>query len=392
MKMNIISKMVRKKTNSYLKCSFALFIFMMILMSTVFISIINQYYQLKSDFIDNNNMHIIEVNSFINKSTPNKIESLRFEDKKSISEKIKDKYPNSNFNIYTESSIAMGISDKKDNTFFIYSMDDKLAQSFGLDLKNKNGYLTNEINEMKSTLNIPIIDNSNEGYVANDYYEYTLNIKPLPKLNSPFIDTTLEKLYVSENTYNFILNKIFEKNSNNNDVQSLDKIYIYVDDLSKIKQIGTFINESGYNCNYAFNAFDDMSSSLKNTTLIGMILIVFIVFISGINIVVSFNLYFKNLQKDIGILKHYGYSSQLIYNIYKKTFESPFIISLIVILAYSFIISIILMKAAFIKTFIITSIVIITMMYFIYFLISIYLKKICNKDILFLIKHSKQFE
>ncbi|MGL5714219.1 MAG: hypothetical protein ACRCXT_11900 [Paraclostridium sp.] len=392
MRINVISKMVRKKTSSYLKGSFFLFIFMMILMSTVFISVINQYSQLKNDFIDNNNMHIIEVNSFINKSMPNKIESLKYEDKKNIYKKIKDKYPNSSFNIYTESSIAMGISDKENNTFFIYSMDNTLAKSFGLDLTNNNGYLTTELSEKKSTLSIPIIDNSSDGYVANDYYEYVLNIKPLPQLNSPFIDTSLEKLYVSEETYEFIIGKIFEKNLNDETIKSLDKILIYIDDLSNVKQIGELLNDDGYNCNYTFSAFNDMSSSLKNTTLIGMILIIFIVLISCINIVVSFNLYFKNLQKDIGILKHYGYDSQLIFKIYKRTFEIPFIISLILILIYSFIISVVLMKSEFIKVFCIASVVIMIMMYIIYFLISLHLKKICNKELLFLVKYSKQFE
>ena len=56
-----ISKIIAKKTSLYLKISMSLFVLSLVLLTTAVIFVQQQYMQLRKDFVDNSNTHIISV-------------------------------------------------------------------------------------------------------------------------------------------------------------------------------------------------------------------------------------------------------------------------------------------------------------------------------------------
>ena len=56
-----ISRIIAKKTSLYLKISMSLFVLSLILLTTAVTFVQQQYIQLKKDFVDNANTHIISI-------------------------------------------------------------------------------------------------------------------------------------------------------------------------------------------------------------------------------------------------------------------------------------------------------------------------------------------
>lgn len=61
-----ISRIIAKKTSLYLKISMSLFVLSLILLTTAVTFVQQQYIQLKKDFVDNANTHIISITSITN--------------------------------------------------------------------------------------------------------------------------------------------------------------------------------------------------------------------------------------------------------------------------------------------------------------------------------------
>lgn len=60
-----ISRIIAKKTSLYLKISMSLFVLSLILLTTAVTFVQQQYIQLKKDFVDNANTHIISITSVL---------------------------------------------------------------------------------------------------------------------------------------------------------------------------------------------------------------------------------------------------------------------------------------------------------------------------------------
>ncbi len=56
-----ITRIIAKKTSLYFKFSMILFVVSLILLSTAFLFVLQQYIQLNNDFVDNANTHIIKI-------------------------------------------------------------------------------------------------------------------------------------------------------------------------------------------------------------------------------------------------------------------------------------------------------------------------------------------
>jgi hypothetical protein len=194
--------------------------------------------------------------------------------------------------------------------------------------------------------------------------------------------------------YNEFVKQYLEKSDMG--IGMIDKIIVYVDDIADVKSIAKVIADIGYNPSYALNAFDNLTTSLQTSKIIGFIVMFAFFIITIINMNNAYDMYLRNSQKDIGILKHYGYSEKMILSIYMKNFRNILYMTFGIISALTVVAAFLLMKS-YIYIFPCISMLIVIIVMFVLLMI-VYLisrrnaKKIINKNVLVLVKFSKENE
>lgn len=87
----VISRLILKKSNSYLRISILLFIFSLVLIASSAVYFINQYLQVDKDFLSNDNTHIIEITT--SQGNAMHAQPLKYEDETTIREEIEKSTP-----------------------------------------------------------------------------------------------------------------------------------------------------------------------------------------------------------------------------------------------------------------------------------------------------------
>lgn len=400
---NYVSKLILKKTSKFLKISICLFAFSLILI-TLFLNVFfNQYLQMKKDFVDNDNIHIIEISTFqVNKSFSRE---LNFDDKNIISKLITDYNNEIDFTVINEYQLNFGIENDSGDVFFLYGLDDFGAKFLNKDILKDNYLYSSSLNVDKTTLNIPIIQINEGGLSSNTVQPVQFSVDSDIPSKTPLsiYETALEQTYISFNTYKHLIERIYNikwdnfvskyNTDNKFGIQAIYKIFVYVENIKNVNTVAKILYENGYSTNYTFKSFDNFDQSIKNTIFISGALITLVFIIASIYIILSFNSYLRVQQKDMGILKHYGYTKQQIRKLYSHNINIIFagmsIFMLIIIIG----VTMLLINTQLIKYIFIISACVYFPMFIInriisYFMLNIYVKK----DIYTLLKSSKEFE
>lgn len=122
------------------------------------------------------------------------------------------------------------------------------------------------------------------------------------------------------------------------------------------------------------------------------VMVVMLLVVSAVSIIISFRGYLSGMQKDIGILRHEGYTADRIFDIYKKLISRPFLVIGAISGVYTFILSIIILKSRGMIYFAGIIAILVIFLLIIYSIIRTFLHQITNKNILDLIEKSKEFE
>lgn len=398
----VISSIIAKKTGIYLKASLIFFLSSLILLSSILIFYSQQFYQIKKDFLENINTHLIEITHLKDSDNQYTVYNLSFDDEKYIRNLLSYEISNSKLEVYNQYFINFGISDNNSNTYFIFALDDKYFNKVGIYDINNIGLYFSENSEQNLILKIPIIENTENGYVSYNAKEYEIkaipfsnNIKPLDNLNRDD-----EILFLSIETFKDIIEIMYQiswedfinnYNSINYGINLINKIYVYVNDLDLVKNIANKIQNNNYEVSYTLSAFENIKTSINNTLYIFIIMIIFITLISMINTITSFRRYIFSMSKDIGILLHYGYNRKMVFRIYSILILKPYFKVLLGLVLYHLLLSFIVLKEYFIIGLIFIPLLIILISIILSILLYT-INTICKKDILYLLKNSKYIE
>lgn len=397
-----ISKMILKKSNKYLKISVALFAFSLIFLSTFLTMFINQYMQVKRDFIDNDNTHIIEV---FYKEHQNNVCELKFSDLEDIDIEIKTNFKDLQYDIVKEYQLNFGIEDENHNTVFIYGLSDNASKFLnGVELKNDNIY-QNIANVEYINLKIPIISADKNGLTSNDIVSYQLKNNSINLKNTIFNSYKEQKdrAFVNFETYKKIIEQAYNINwddfehqfdiKNIFGIQAIHKVFIHINDLNQVEKVATIIDNMGFATNYTFKSFDNFSGSMNNTVFIFIILVFTILAITIIYMILSFNSYLKVQQKDMGILKQYGYSEMKIHKIYSRNINSIFIKVFYFITIFNVLIGLVFIGFKDFSYILLIFGIVSLLQYIINrIIVNVLLKSYTKKNIMDLLKKSKEFE
>lgn len=395
-----ISKMIAKKTSLYLKISISLFSFSLMLFTTTVIFIQQQYSQLRKDFLDNANTHIISVRR-LQSDKLNITYPLSFIDENYIRELTKN---NNDISVFCEYVIPFGISDTNDKTYFIKGVDNHFLEKAGIKKINDNeAVVSNVIEEKQVTLKIPFINVEDGGFTSDERVNFDISFISASTNQKPFdeFDIKPDTILVNTSTFKKIIETMyhvswleFQTNSigeNLYGIEVFNEISVYVDDLENIKDVANELRNA-YEINYVLGAFEDLQSSLNQSYMLYSLLFIFILLVTGINAILSFRGYLYSMQKDMGIFRHYGYSCTQVFNIYKDLIVKPNLKISGFVTIYSFLISLLLLKQEFIKAFVVAFGLIVFFVAIILISLLLILNKLSKKEIIILLKQSKDVE
>ncbi|SFE70025.1 hypothetical protein SAMN04487969_105186 [Paenibacillus algorifonticola] len=400
----IISRLILKKSNSYLRISILLFIFSLVLIASSAVYFINQYLQVDKDFLSNDNTHIIEITT--SRGNAMHAQPLKYEDETTIREEIEKKHPDTSYKVFKEYQFNFGIQDAKGGTHFIYGLDEAGGEFLGsCDLEIRKACGKMELDQVL-TLNLPIVKIHEDGLSSSEIVEYPIYYQLGVADKNPFSlynDEQLENIYIGSRTYKEMIEKTYliqwdqfvkEYDSHNPfGIQSLRKIYVYVDALSQVEGIAELVNDKGYNTNYTFKAFDNFDVSMKNTVVLSLALGFLILMITASHVILSFNSYLKVQQKDMGILKQLGYNPTTINQIYSRNINAIFLFTAVGITLYIVVVSAIFIgENVYLFMFSIIVLIILILLAINRIIVLWILRQYSKKNILTLLKINKEFE
>lgn len=398
-----ISKLILKKSNSYLKLSITIFLISLLLVSTASIFFINQYIQVERDFINNNNTHIIEISSI--RTEDGSFRFLKFKDKDTIKRNIGAELSDVKHHVFTEYQLNFGISDTQDNVHFLYGLDEEMSHLLG-DFDFEMDTIYSEVVESDVTiLRVPSIIIDDFGLSSGEAIDYEVSNKDGVYEKNPLnlYGETFEKKYVGSETYKKIIKLAygvqwdefmiqFDK-VNPYGIQAINNMYVYVDSIADVEKTARVLDSAGFNTNYTFQAFDNFDASIKNTIMITVALAAIILGITTVHVVLSFNSYLKIQQKDMGILRQKGHDSSAVFSIYEVSINSILGKIALVVEIFTVILGLIFIDIHFFNYIVITMTAILLLIVIINrFIVLHTLKRYVNMDILDLLKTNKEFE
>ncbi|MGL5972627.1 MAG: hypothetical protein ACRCZK_02760 [Oscillospiraceae bacterium] len=405
-KIKTISSLIKKKSSNYIKVSIVVFTILLMLISSISVVFANQYLQSRKDFIENDNLHLIEMSVKYNKE--GFIDNMDFNDIDLLNKKISESFNVEDFDIIAEYFINFSIQDTNENSYSIKALDDKGLKKINEDFRLEEGFLyTHKKIEPKDViLDVPIVDVIEGGGIISDGKEYKVKVDTgLTETHlfnySRVFDTdyytnveTFKKLIeINFNTTWDDFKKGFNEDSNYYPINVVSKIFVYVNDLKNLNPIVDVIAENNFEVSYGAQIFDNINASLKLQFYIFLGLSIVILLLIILNIIFSFNLYIKLQKKDIGILKQYRYSSDDIFKIYKLNINGIFLKVMLVVLTLTLIMSLIFIDIQNIIYIIgilgLLTFIIIFTAFIVNYLI---LRKYTKKDVIDLLKNNREFE
>ena len=284
--------------------------------------------------------------------------------------------------------------------FCIYGVDFQNAKYVcNTSMKDNVLYIREDYAKDKMSLNIQEIQEDEDGNIYSDAMttkQYRISNVLKSRTSSAIIDMEDEQFvdyaYVTMDTFQRIQQiASIDKTESVSDL--LETIYVDVESVYDVDQCAKLLEKKGYLIDYTFDDFDAMSTTIKNSTLFLNLLLIIMVFSASVNLLLSFCDYLKLQQKDIGILKYYGFSISDVIKIYRGNINVIFrICELIAVIGCVIMGMMFHLK----KWWIISGgmlIVVITGMLFLRFIVNqVILKKIVTKDVLILVKDTKEFE
>jgi len=400
-----VSKLIFDKAKKYLRISTILFTLSLILVATLLAVVENQYLQVQKDFIENDNTRFIEIRGA---KRSGQDDYLRFFDAERIDKALRLHHPNSAFKIISEYQFNFGITDSNGATHFIYALDEVGASLLGDQLELHPGIAYSiDAPVTDLALNIPVIEFEGGGFRSVKTVNHTLQRESGVSPGNPFglfeSNSENDQLFISASTYRQMIelafntewNTFVERFDRDNPygIQAIRKIFVHVDNLSHVQPIAKTLADMGYSVNYVLRAFEDFAASMRNSAVVMSILILVVFLGAAAYIVLSFNSCFRVQQKDMGILKHFGYSSTDLDIIYSTGINQIFLRAGLIAMAYTLIITAILVPSVFLYYFALNLAVILVLLLLINrIIVSVVLKIHTKRDIISLLKVNKEFE
>jgi len=398
-----VSKLIFGKSKKYLRISTILFIMSLTFVATLLVFVENQYLQMRKDFVENENTRIIQIGTV---QSNGRVDYLRFADAARIKKKLKLEHPNSAFKVINQYQFNFGITDTEGNAHFLFSLDEVGASLLGdrIEFHPGTAYSIHAPANSSIELMIPVIEVVEGGMRSVEAISYILQREAGVSPNNPFalFEHNSNHLYIAASTYRQIIELVFATDwstfverfdrDNPYGIAAINRIFVSVGDLSDVRPMVRTLSDMGFGVHYILKAFDDLAASVRTTAVLMSILTLAVFLGAAAYIVLSFNACLRIQQKDMGILKHFGYSTADLEGIYSIGINHVFLRAGLVVAAYTLIITAVLVPSAFLFYVTLNLAVILGLILAVNRIIVSVLKMHARGDIISLLKVNKEFE
>lgn len=392
---NYTAKMILRKSGNYMRLSLIIFITMISLVSFSILFYLSYSEDNTKNYSANEIVHVLSVNG---KFEDNTYRELKATDKQNIVNLIKKEKINATAEFFYSFTGAL-INDEK--MVLIIGVD-KNSEHYIVDGKMEDDVLyTDDFDSDKLIINIPCMKIDEEGNVSSDSLvnkEYrrknAIKNKVINYFSHGFEE--LKKVYVTEKSYKDIVHIAREKDINKNDVieeSLIDAAYVNVEDLNDVDGIAKKMEDEGYDIEYTFSAFDAMGASIQKNGIMFFMMIIFLLIVASINLGLSLMSYIDMSRKDMGVLKFLGYNDNRIFKIYSRNINRIFLALAVVAEVCIVTLTFATIENNGVSVIIAMTIGMIGLLIILNILVNVfYLKNVIKKNLLFLIKETKQFE
>lgn len=382
-----ISEIVKRKPTKYLISSVAvlvgLFIGLLIFSS---LSVQFIFSESKKASMNTPNTHIINTAFKLVEGTES-ISPLYFEDETKIKDLIKDVDGAYSYTAYV---IPYGITDENDNVYSIRALSDDFFTSTDYKINDNEALTTEDAKDI--TLKVPVMDIGLEGDTSASTVDMKLSLTTTEKDNEFFSNfgDMPDQIIVNTETYAKIIELMYDvpwtefKKDNSNmaayGFEPIGRINTHVENSSDLNVLSERLAVNNYDSSYGVGDCGDTTAYLKHLLkLSSTVLIVAFAFVCIITRI-TFKKYMATTQKDIGILKNYGYSNKDVYAIYKSLVTRRAKMFVIFYSVFSLAMSYMVFKSSLLTPLIITIILIIITISVLSLILLNIIKKTCNTD------------
>ncbi len=349
---NSISSIVMKKSTPYLKISIISFIFSIIILSLSLILVLNQYDQIKDNFVENENTHVIEI---MGKVINNQYENVSYDYVNDIEKELIKKGYSEGYDIYLMYQMSFGI-DTSETTepISLFAIDTTGEKHLFKDITMEDGvlYSNQDLGIERVMLYPPRISINDEciSLADGDNIELRTSVNELNHIFNVYDALEIVPYYVTYNTYNQIYKMCFGEYISKESLERVRKtapiykVFVYVEDITEVDEIAKVINQNDYSTNFVFQSFDKLGESLGMSLVMLVLFASIVIMFTMVNLLLSWKSYINLISKDIGILKQMGYEKKYIERIYSRNFSKTFWRIAVVSSVVTFIIGIIILE------------------------------------------------
>lgn len=298
----------------------------------------------KRQFVTNTAIHVILVNSrsFREQDLPHPVQ---WQERQRIQEILNQSLPHAGARAWNVYQINFGITDSEGRADWVESVDPGAASLLGLAQMRDDTAYTTSSNASRLSLYVPVVRQTQGGYESDrrvpvDFsrVEHISNQAPLVALSSALnLDSARGRpLFVSYNTYRVILERAFSQpfsgviraleHGQDLGIEPVASVAVYVPQLTDVDQAARILSAHHYNVAYTLGSFQGFSSTFRAAHWMGLgfVLVTVIGLYAGAWL--AFRSDLRRSRKDLGILRHFGFSVQEAARIYHYKFRGMFLL------------------------------------------------------------------
>ncbi len=397
MNTKFVVKMLRKKTHHFLAISILIMVISLTMLNFMVSYISNQYQMINKDFMNNNNVKVIQVTG---KGNGEATTQISLQDAEEINTLLKDKDMADKAKAYPVYTLPTVYRDSMATAYSMIGISEELASLVSEGCTLKEGRIcVGDANDGKITLNVPIIEEKDGGFSSTETVDLEMTAeKGATNENAIFIHSIPKnnQAYVNEKVAEKLTKIMYEKSQNSSEYiqeSQLSNLVVYIKDIKDVDTVGQLLKDNNYFTSYTFNSFENFSINISTNQMILIILCVFLVVTSIVTAILLMINFLRIQKKEIAILKLIGYKSKMIVTIYTRLltilFRNIFLYTLGIYLSNYFL-KLIPVSLPFLGMIVLLDFMILLITLALVYFIGI--KKICRMETIELLKKGKEFE
>jgi len=286
-----------------------------------------QYIKAQNEFLDNPLVHFVDVmlHAQGNSATP-----LSMDDVSQVSDTV-DKSARGGYQLCLIYNSSFGLQwnkpDKSVDALLVFGISAGAAWSLGLDAM-QDGVAYTDVDTARFDLDVPQETKTDSGWGSDSSISMVLPAEQIAD-DAPvalYQSLPMATAYVSEATFGKIVSEMFGQPWDTLKAQTgadspfglsvIDRLMVHLDDLSDLKPVALALEDDGYSPFYVLGAFQDISGTLQMGLIVGGALVLLCLVIGPLISISLIRGYLCLSHKDMGILRHIGYTSDSVQSIY----------------------------------------------------------------------------